>query len=99
MTVLILRSQGVAKGGAASARQGSSIGPTGREVQRSFMRCSMPHSCKRVRRTLFTLTQRGGLLFIGPLLANLMDRYESKKVAVSFPSLRIESIMDTSQRK
>ncbi len=30
---------------------------------------------------------------IGPLLANLMDQYESKKVAVSFPSLRIESVM------
>ena len=30
---------------------------------------------------------------IGPLLSNLMDRYESKKVAVSFPSLRIESVV------
>jgi radical SAM family uncharacterized protein/radical SAM-linked protein len=30
---------------------------------------------------------------IGPLLANLMDRYETKKVAVSFPSLRIESVV------
>ena len=30
---------------------------------------------------------------IGPLLANLMDRYESKKVAVSFPSLRIERVV------
>ncbi|OGP88708.1 MAG: hypothetical protein A2157_18260 [Deltaproteobacteria bacterium RBG_16_47_11] len=30
---------------------------------------------------------------IGPLLSILMDRFESKKVAISFPSLRIESIM------
>jgi len=30
---------------------------------------------------------------IGSLLTDLMDRYESKKVAVSFPSLRIESIV------
>ncbi len=30
---------------------------------------------------------------IGPLLSDLMDRYESKKVAVSFPSLRIESLV------
>jgi radical SAM family uncharacterized protein/radical SAM-linked protein len=30
---------------------------------------------------------------IGPLLSHLMDRYESQKVAVSFPSLRIESIV------
>jgi len=30
---------------------------------------------------------------IGPLLTGLMDRYESKKVAVSFPSLRIESVV------
>jgi len=30
---------------------------------------------------------------IGPLLSQLMDRYESKKVAVSFPSLRIESVV------
>jgi radical SAM family uncharacterized protein/radical SAM-linked protein len=30
---------------------------------------------------------------IGPLLSDLMDRYERKKVAVSFPSLRIESVV------
>ena len=30
---------------------------------------------------------------IRPLLSNLMDRFESKQVAVSFPSLRIESIV------
>src|SRR4030067_206858 len=30
---------------------------------------------------------------IGPLLSDLMDRYESKKVAVSFPSLRVESLV------
>ena len=30
---------------------------------------------------------------IGPLLSGLMDRYETKKVAVSFPSLRIESVV------
>jgi radical SAM family uncharacterized protein/radical SAM-linked protein len=30
---------------------------------------------------------------IGPLLSNLMDRFESRRVAVSFPSLRIESIV------
>lgn len=30
---------------------------------------------------------------IKPLLSNLMDRFESKQVAVSFPSLRIESIV------
>ncbi len=30
---------------------------------------------------------------IGPLLSDLMDRYEMKKVAVSFPSLRIESVV------
>jgi len=30
---------------------------------------------------------------IGSLLSDLMDRYESKKVAVSFPSLRIESVV------
>jgi len=30
---------------------------------------------------------------IGPLLSTLMDRFESKRVAVSFPSLRIESIV------
>jgi len=30
---------------------------------------------------------------IGPLVSTLMDRLESKKVAVSFPSLRIESVM------
>ena len=30
---------------------------------------------------------------IGPLLSVLMSRFESKRVAVSFPSLRIESIM------
>jgi radical SAM family uncharacterized protein/radical SAM-linked protein len=30
---------------------------------------------------------------IGPLLSELMDRFESKRVAVSFPSLRIESVV------
>jgi len=30
---------------------------------------------------------------VGPLLSTLMDRFESKRVAVSFPSLRIESIV------
>ncbi|HUL37830.1 MAG TPA: TIGR03960 family B12-binding radical SAM protein [Thermodesulfobacteriota bacterium] len=30
---------------------------------------------------------------IGPLLSDLMDRFEPKKVAVSFPSLRIESVV------
>ena len=30
---------------------------------------------------------------IGPLLSNLMDQFEAKRVAVSFPSLRIESII------
>ena len=30
---------------------------------------------------------------IGPLLSDLMDQLESEKVAVSFPSLRIESVM------
>jgi radical SAM family uncharacterized protein/radical SAM-linked protein len=30
---------------------------------------------------------------IGPLLSNLMDQFEPKRVAVSFPSLRIESIV------
>jgi radical SAM family uncharacterized protein/radical SAM-linked protein len=30
---------------------------------------------------------------IGPLLSNLMDRFESKRIAVSFPSLRIESVV------
>jgi radical SAM family uncharacterized protein/radical SAM-linked protein len=30
---------------------------------------------------------------IGPLLSALMDRFESKRVAVSFPSLRIESVL------
>jgi radical SAM family uncharacterized protein/radical SAM-linked protein len=30
---------------------------------------------------------------IGPLLSNLMDRFESRRVAVSFPSLRIESVV------
>jgi radical SAM family uncharacterized protein/radical SAM-linked protein len=30
---------------------------------------------------------------IGPLLSHLMDQFESKKVAVSFPSLRIESVV------
>ncbi len=30
---------------------------------------------------------------VGPLLSGLMDRYETKKVAVSFPSLRIESVV------
>ena len=30
---------------------------------------------------------------IGPLLSGLMDRYETKRVAVSFPSLRIESVV------
>jgi radical SAM family uncharacterized protein/radical SAM-linked protein len=30
---------------------------------------------------------------IGPLLSDLMDQYESKKVAVSFPSLRIENVV------
>ena len=30
---------------------------------------------------------------IGPLLSDLMDRFESEKVAVSFPSLRIESVV------
>ncbi|MFB3885897.1 MAG: TIGR03960 family B12-binding radical SAM protein [Thermodesulfobacteriota bacterium] len=30
---------------------------------------------------------------VGPLLSHLMDQFESKKVAVSFPSLRIESIV------
>ncbi len=30
---------------------------------------------------------------IGPLLSGLMNRFESKKVAVSFPSLRIESVV------
>jgi radical SAM family uncharacterized protein/radical SAM-linked protein len=35
----------------------------------------------------------GDYSFIGPLLSSLMDRFESKRVAVSFPSLRIESIV------
>ncbi|HVP77789.1 MAG TPA: TIGR03936 family radical SAM-associated protein, partial [Thermodesulfobacteriota bacterium] len=30
---------------------------------------------------------------IGPLLSDLMDRHETKRVAVSFPSLRIESVV------
>ena len=30
---------------------------------------------------------------IGPLLSTLMNRFESKKIAVSFPSLRIESVV------
>lgn len=30
---------------------------------------------------------------IGPLLSSLMNRFESKRVAVSFPSLRIESVV------
>jgi radical SAM-linked protein len=30
---------------------------------------------------------------IGPLLSDLMDRFEPKKVAISFPSLRIESVV------
>jgi radical SAM-linked protein len=30
---------------------------------------------------------------IGPLVSDLMDRFESEKVAVSFPSLRIESVV------
>jgi len=30
---------------------------------------------------------------IGPLLTDLMERFESKRVAVSFPSLRIESVV------
>ena len=30
---------------------------------------------------------------IGPLLSTLMDRFESRRVAVSFPSLRIESVL------
>ncbi len=30
---------------------------------------------------------------IGPLISTLMDKFESKKVAISFPSLRIESIV------
>lgn len=37
----------------------------------------------------------GDYSFIGPLLSDLMDRYESQRVAVSFPSLRIESIVST----
>jgi radical SAM family uncharacterized protein/radical SAM-linked protein len=35
----------------------------------------------------------GDYTSIGPLLSDLMDRYETKKVAVSFPSLRIESVV------
>lgn len=35
----------------------------------------------------------GDYSFIGPLLSTLMDRLESKHVAISFPSLRIESIV------
>jgi radical SAM family uncharacterized protein/radical SAM-linked protein len=30
---------------------------------------------------------------IGPLLSSLMDEFESKRVAVSFPSLRVESVL------
>lgn len=30
---------------------------------------------------------------IGPLLSSLMDEFESERIAVSFPSLRIESVM------
>ena len=30
---------------------------------------------------------------IGPLLSNLMDRFEPRRVAVSFPSLRVESVV------
>ncbi len=35
----------------------------------------------------------GDYTSIGPLLSNLMDRFESRNVAISFPSLRIESIV------
>jgi radical SAM family uncharacterized protein/radical SAM-linked protein len=35
----------------------------------------------------------GDYTSIEPFLSNLMDQYESKKVAVSFPSLRIESVV------
>lgn len=35
----------------------------------------------------------GDYSLIGPLLSHLMDQYESKKVAVSFPSLRMESVV------
>lgn len=35
----------------------------------------------------------GDYSFIEPLLSGLMDRFESKRVAVSFPSLRIERVV------
>ena len=35
----------------------------------------------------------GDYSLIGPLLSHLMDQFESKRIAVSFPSLRIESIV------
>jgi radical SAM family uncharacterized protein/radical SAM-linked protein len=41
----------------------------------------------------FLSLSAGDYSSIGPLLSNLMDRFESKKVAVSFPSLRIESVV------
>ncbi len=35
----------------------------------------------------------GDYSLIGPLLSHLMDQFESKKLAVSFPSLRIEEVV------
>jgi radical SAM family uncharacterized protein/radical SAM-linked protein len=41
----------------------------------------------------FLSLSAGDYSSIGPLLSHLMDQFESKKVAVSFPSLRIESVV------
>jgi len=87
------RSRGVAKGDAASARLDSFIGLTAREpgCDRRDLKASLKGTGYE-EISLLSLSA-GDYSCIGPLLATLMNRFESQKVAVSFPSLRIESVV------
>ena len=94
MTVSISRLQGDAKGDAVSVRQGLSTGLTVSEI-RNVIQKTLHASLKRTGYEEISLLSlsAGDYSSIGPLLSNLMDRFESKRVAVSFPSLRIESVV------
>src|SRR4030043_2257909 len=61
------------------------------EVIHEILHASLKHTGNE-ELSLLSLSP-GDYSSIGPLLSDLMDRYESKKVAVFFPSLRVESLV------
>ena len=94
MTASMLRLQGAAKEDAVSVRRDSFIGRTGKGdpgVIHEILDASLQGTGYE-ELSLLSLSA-GDYSSIGPLLSGLMDRYETKRVAVSFPSLRIESVV------